>query len=122
MQRRRILATVGAASAILLAGIAPAQAADNRAAVIKEFACGLSSEASGLPEFLFTENKTINVISPSGNTVLQCRFQFPLEWAPSHTEVFRGFLCGTFLGVTSNSRSVVTPGGRAILTCIINPS
>ncbi len=93
--------------------------AEERATVIKEFGCGITPEDSGLPFFLNTFN-TLSVETSSENTILKCTFDIPAGFEPSTTMQFKGFLCGTFLELTTNSRAVTTPGGQVHLTCIIN--
>jgi hypothetical protein len=110
---------IGLAVGLQLALASSVQAADDHAAVIRHFGCGLATDASGLPQSLFTDGKTHHVTTPSGNTILKCHFEFPVDWAPAHAQVYRGFGCGTFEGVATRSRSVVTPAGQAVLTCTI---
>ncbi len=93
--------------------------AEERATVIKEFRCGIIPEDSGLPFFLDTFN-TLSVETSSGNTILKCTFDIPAGFEPSTTMQFKGFVCGTFLGVTTNSQTITTPGVKVHLTCIIN--
>jgi hypothetical protein len=103
-----------------LAAITPiAQAADPDpgATVINEFGCVLQARDSGLKVTLFTNETTHAVITPSGNSLLQCHFEIPVGFAPDKAIVHEGFLCGTFKGITTNSESVATPGGTATLRC-----
>ena len=108
-----MLAAVGL---IAIGSAQQANATGDGATVINEFGCGLSPNVSGLPGFLFT-NETHTVITPSGNTVLSCRFDIPAGFAPASAIVAKDFLCGTFLGVADKSQVVVSPGGQATLTC-----
>ena len=95
------------------------QAAEG-ATVIRQFFCGITPEASGLPIFLLTVEKTHSVVTPSGNTLLSCRFDIPPEFRPDQTMRHRNFLCNTFLGLTTTSMSVTTQGGKVHLTCLIH--
>jgi hypothetical protein len=89
------------------------------ATVIDQFGCFLSSSASGLPVGLFTSDATHAVNTPSGNSLLQCHFIIPASALPAEAIVKTGFTCNTFLGLTSDSESVVTPGGHATLRCTV---
>lgn len=102
--------------------VTPALAdSDNAATVIHEGGCTLLAADSGLPNTLFTEDSHA-VVTNDGNTVLTCRFDIPEGDEPGSAIVNEGFLCGTYAGATNDSRSVATPGGRAILVCRINGS
>jgi hypothetical protein len=93
-----------------------AAADDPGATVLKDFSCFVF-----LPPVPFlTTTDTHTTITPSGNTVLTCRFDNPSP--PSDTLIFENFTCGTFLGVTTDSQFVATKGGPATLTCHINGS
>ncbi len=88
------------------------------ATVIKEFGCIITPQASGLPSTLFTTD-THSVVTPSGNTVLKCFFDIPEIMMPSSTMRHTGFLCNTYLGLTTNSMAVTNVGGQVALTCQI---
>src|SRR5215213_4773460 len=94
----------------------PAQA-QGGATVIKRFVCVITPEDSGLPFVLFTDVATHEVDTPSGNSILQCHFDIPKGFKPAHTSHHKGFLCSTFLGLTTNSRAITTKGGKVLLTC-----
>ncbi len=116
-----------AAAALLSSGSAYAShlGGAEHATVINEFepGCGLGTDASGLSEDLFTTD-IIAVITPSGNSQLSCFFDIPFGVEPARPMVNDGFNCVVFVsggvGITTDSRSIATPGGRAILTCKIN--
>ncbi len=97
-----------------LSAVAQSQGQGEGAFVIKEGGCSLVE-----PEvpFVFTENLH-SVITPSGNTKLTCHFEGP---PIQKTVVGKGFLCGTFLGLTTQSHFVYNKSGNATLTCLINP-
>lgn len=92
------------------------------ATVVDEFGCSLLATDSGLLINLFTDDVTHAVVTPSGNSILQCHFDIPEGFEPDRTMKNNGFLCGTFLGLTTDSQSIANKGGKAHLTCIINPS
>lgn len=93
--------------------------ADDGATVIKQFGCVLVAADNGLGITLFTNDVTHYVGTPSGNASLQCHFDIPAGFEPAKTMRFDGFTCGTFMGTTTNSQSVVTKGGKAHLRCQI---
>ena len=93
------------------------------ATVIKDFGCRIIPPDSGLPETLFTIDKTVDVQSDSGNVTLTCRFQIPDHLMPiPATMQHGGFLCSTHWGMTHLSHAVTTKGGQVMLKCQINPS
>jgi hypothetical protein len=61
------------------------------------------------------------VVNHAGNSVLKCYFQFDPVLCPSEKAIkTTGFLCGTFLGVTDNSRTITDcTDGMAVLTCMV---
>ena len=62
-----------------------------------------------------------SVVTSSGNTSLVCKFDIPAAITPTDSaRRAEGFLCGTYLGFTRDSKMVATPGGQATLTCKIN--
>ena len=105
------------AASLVFTGAAPSVQAAARATVIKRFECVLVPGDSGLPLVLVSDKVTHEVDTASGSSVLQCHFDIPAEYVPSRTSHHQGFLCATFLGLTTNSRSVVTKGGKALLIC-----
>ena len=107
-----LMAAMMVASA--LSAVAQSQGQGEGATVIKEGGCSLVEP--GVP-FVFTED-IHSVIMPSGNTKLTCHFEGP---PIRKTMVGKGFLCGTFLGLTTQSHFVYNKSGNATLTCHINP-
>jgi hypothetical protein len=110
-----MLASVALLFVAMSLGSRPAEAQEEGAFVIKEFAC----QAFVPPDlFLITNEKTQAVVTPSGNTKLTCHFDGP---AVEETTVQKGFLCETFLGTTTESQFVYTKSGQGTLQCRINP-
>ncbi len=91
------------------------------ATVVRDFTCGILAADSGLDVFLTTDTKSQQVDAASGNVTLTCHFDIPAGEEPALTMRHRGFNCGTFAGVTTNSRSVTTKGGKVLLVCHIKP-
>ncbi len=115
---KSVIAFVVAASLALTIGTPFAQA-HGRATVIRGFECLIVPADSGIPILLFSTKVTREVDTASGNSILQCHFDIPKRFIPSRTLHHQGFLCGTFLGLTTHSRSVTTKGGKVLLTCIV---
>ncbi len=115
------LAIVGALAVLMGGALQTAADPGGGATVIKDFGCQIIPPDWGGPFTLFTSD-THSVSTPSGNTTLKCFFDIPAGYEPSKAQKFKNFLCNTFLGSTTNSKSVVTPGGQIVLTCQINGS
>lgn len=102
--------------------------------LLDEFGDPVLDPATGepIPVFLFMDPDTMEtlVVDQNGN-VLVDEFGVPLLPGdavtlpvifPAKTELNeKNFSCQTNLGLTFNTRSVVTKSGRSNLTCIINP-
>ncbi len=95
-------------------------ASSGGATVIKDFGCWLGPAEWGGPFPLYTDD-TQSVITPSGNTMLSCKFEIPDGFEPPKAVRNSGFLCNTFMGPTNDSEAVATPGGNASLSCTIHP-
>lgn len=93
----------------------PSFAQGGPAAVIEGDYCYISVDGYGslLADFH-------SVTTSSGNTSLVCKgtHSFALDKAVRA----EGFWCNTFLGLTSNSQLVASPGGNVTLVCQINGS
>ena len=111
----------GAAIAIAVAALLSSGSANAQATVIDDFGCGLSGADYFGTAFLNTTD-TIAVVTPSGNTQLTCFFDAFAGQEPPKAVIIEGFVCGTFLGLTNDSRTISTPGGRVVLKCNINGS
>jgi hypothetical protein len=92
--------------------------AGNGATVIKDFGCQIIPPDWGGPMTLFTNDHHI-VGTPSGNVKLTCKFDIPEGYEPPTAERYRGFLCSTRFGLTTNSQSIVSPSGNISLQCMI---
>lgn len=114
--------TILFSSVVFLGSMVSNANASNGATVIDEFGCTLLSIDSGLDVTLYATGKTHAVVTPSGNTMLTCAFDIPEGHEPKPAINNTGFLCSTYGGTTYNSKSTATPGGKAILTCLINGS
>jgi hypothetical protein len=115
-EMRFILTTVAACVLGLSSTTVYAQST-NGAAVVKEFGCILTSAASGLDIDLLTNETTHAVNTPNGKSLVKCHFDIPVGHEPKKAIVNEGFDCNTFLGVTTKSQSVCSPGGHCDLTC-----
>ena len=123
---------MGAIAVLLFSLFSVGWAGGNGATVIGQFGCMLLGADAGLVgvDFLVTaqDNQLAAVITPSGDTMLTCHFDIPAGFEPAKAIKNRGFPCLTFLdstslgltlGLTLDSNSVATPGGKAHLTCFV---
>jgi hypothetical protein len=89
----------------------------SQAQLIKDFGCGVF-DADG--NSVFADGNTKSVIVGNGNvTILKCQGQVT---PPSNGQasIRTGFPCRTFLGLTYDSKSVVSASGNSTITCRIN--
>lgn len=114
------LAFTGAATAPIAPAIAQSE---NAATITKDFGCGgfVPTEEGDPGTALFTD-RTVSAATSSGNVKLVCHFDIPEGLEPASATHASGFLCNTYLGLTTDSKMVATPGGKAVLTCEINGS
>ena len=115
-----------AAIALVAASMIPAAPAmaqsENAADVTKDFGCGgfVPTASGGVASRLRSFDGTHSVTNSAGVTSLVCHFDIPAGQEPAKATQASGFGCGTFLGFTTDSKMVASPGGRATLTCKIN--
>ena len=105
--------------AVLVLGVSMA-VASGPAKVIKEGGCWVQNTDETL---FYTDN--IHIVASNDtnkNTVLKCFATLPENKHPEKVMHFDGFQCNTYLGLTTNSKTVITPSGNVIMTCKINPS
>lgn len=100
---------------------ATAQSA-NAATITKDFGCGgfVPTASGGFGSGLISFDGTHSTTNSAGVTSLVCHFDIPAGQEPATATRAEGFLCGTFLGLTNDSKMVASPGGQATLTCKIN--
>ena len=122
MNRKQILSgvTIAALSAILLAWAPSAAYAGNGGATItRDFGC---SVFDGNRNLVQADHVTLEVDSEGDTTTLVCIAHGVAPTPTNRADVQKGFTCGTFMGTTTDSHSVVTRSGVSVLTCHINPS
>ena len=110
-----------ATALVLDSGVASANPVSfNGATVTKDLGC--ATFEAGVVAVTFDE--TIEVDAVSGNTTLICHFRAEdiLSGQPSETVKADGFLCNTFLGLTTDSRFVMNSQGNGMLLCQIKPN
>lgn len=115
MRRLAILSAVVVAL-VCLSGVLVTADPGGGAAVIKDGLCNLGW--GGVP----STDDLQAVMTPSGNVKLTCHFTFDPALAPPKAVKDVGFGCNTPWGPTTNSQRIVTPGGTALLVCMIKPS
>lgn len=92
-----------------------------QAIVMKDVACGfLAPGGTGTGQAVFTNNA-------NGNATFVCHGELPDgSPKPSPALIFNfantGSACPTPAGLTERWTQVITPGGKATLTCHVNPS
>lgn len=93
---------------------------DAKATIFKDFSCGgFVPTPDGGSAFPLSTDQSHSVVTPSGNTKLICDFNIPDGQQPSKATHAENFLCGTPMGITTDSIMIATPGGKAVLTCEI---
>ena len=89
------------------------------ATVINDFGCGgFVPDVDGVTEDFISTTETHSVVTDKGVTILTCHFDHDIDLPMAYGAT--GFLCGTFLGLTDDSKMLATPGGKAIMVCKIN--
>lgn len=90
------------------------------AAVIDDFSCiGFVPETD--PQVFLVSTESHKVITSKDSRLLSCHFDHDVELA--NPVAATGFLCGVFLAdgsdkvLTSDTKMLAAPGGRAMLTC-----
>ena len=110
---------------VAIAGIGGTAQADseNSAVVINDFTCGLINASGGF--FTAPGGHAVYSNDANGNSMVACHAGLPpgeypegaIKWNYANT----GETCNTFFGQTTDWQEIVTPGGKAILVCHINP-
>ena len=117
MNRKQILSsvTIAAIAGILLAWAPSAAYAgtSNSATVITEFGCFLGSNVGG-PANSVEQHSVTN----KNTSKLTCHFT-GLSFT-DQAQIFKGFPCGTFAGLTTDSMAVVDDEGNGMLRCIVH--
>jgi hypothetical protein len=88
------------------------KSATEGAVVINDFGCGMMD---GDGNFVYTEASHA-VITPSNNTTLKCSVTGVAN-STGKAVNYKDFLCGTPLGLTTDSHETVSASGNATLTC-----
>jgi len=89
------------------------------AAVADDFGCvGFVPDGAGGSLGGLDTNETHSVVTNNGVTSVTCHFDHDVDLPQAYGS--QGFLCGTFAGVTDDTKMLATPGGKAILVCKIN--
>lgn len=115
MRRRVALAMVTGLALVAIVSGPTAQA--DPATVVDDFFCQIIPADSGLAVLLTTTETSHAVETPSGNVNFICHFDIPAGMEPTGTLHHEGFACGTQFGVTTDTWSVTTKGGKVLLRC-----
>jgi hypothetical protein len=111
----RSLGVFSAGIVLICAGLGCQVAQADPAVVIDEFGCTGFVPDNGTSLFT-TESHA--VLTRSGVNILTCHFNHAVVLP--HATGAQGFLCGTVFGLTSDTKMLATPGGKATLVCKIN--
>jgi len=119
-------ASTAAISLVCAVMVLPSQLSaksEQAATIIKDGGCiGFIPTASGtMGTLIVTADEARVVGTKEGVVSLVCHFDIPAGLEPVVATRAEGFLCGTFFGLTTESKMVATPGGRATLICMTNP-
>ncbi len=116
---------LGTVIALAVAATLPATPAiakpSGEATVMKDANCRLDLplEDGRTGPSIMSEHK-VRVQPGAGGFSLICQFKVPEEFTPAKQYSVSGLECRTAIGTTTNSRIVVSPGGRATLVCHAN--
>ncbi len=119
----RSLGVLIAGVVLVCGGLGSQEVQAEPAVVVDDFGCGVfvpnADTETGFPALanLFT-TESHAVLTKSGVNILTCHFDHAVDLP--HATAARGFLCGTFLGLTDDTKMFASPGGKAILVCKIN--
>lgn len=110
-------------SAALFFGWAVAAHAEPAVIIVGD-TCGVFTvEQGALGYSSTTDSKTVFSNNGNGNVTMKCKLSgVPNDSGETQHFDFEstGFVCGTQFGITENWKQVLTPSGRAVLTCHIN--
>ena len=112
------MAALVLATTVATAQPATAQTA-NAATITEDFICGgfVPTPTGGIGTVIFSSEGTHSVVTSSGVANLVCHFTIPAADVPAKATRAAGFPCGTFLGLTTDSKMVASPSGDATLIC-----
>ena len=122
MNRKQITAMAAGIGLSATAFAAPTVAfakSDNAAEIVSGAECGgfVPDGNGGMASTLTTEKGHHRVVTKSGNIILSCQFDIPDGQEPSQAISAQGFDCTADGQLTTDSKMLATPGGRAILVC-----
>ncbi len=107
----------------LFSGQAFAQTVEPPATTIGDFGCNVFD---GFGELVFCDpkikgNSNHTLLTPTGDIILKCNCAISSSVSPDKTVLTEGFFCfhPHSPDATSDTRSVVTKGGRSNLTCTV---
>lgn len=90
------------------------------ATIQKDANCKMRLETEEGEMVAITSDRKVRVQPGAGGFALICHFKVPDELVPEKQTSRSGMQCNTAIGSTTNSKLVITPGGRATLTCHAN--
>lgn len=87
----------------------------NSAFIQRDFGCGMFDGDGG---FVATSDGNISIVTSSGHTTLICKAKGQAN-STGRAVKTSGFLCGTHLGLTTDSQNTVSASGNITLRCRI---
>lgn len=110
------LALAAAAGMTMIPSQLPAQS-DNAALVINQSSCGGTLITASGFHFLSTDDGAQYHETSSGNAKLVCNLDVVFGPDLENAEQTEGFGCGYNGNFTTDTRAVITPGGKATAVC-----
>ena len=114
---KKILAAASCLALVASLGFATPAFADPAVVITADNACVgfVPTPTGGFGTFLI--GSLHSVVTSSGNSQLVCKFDITAGQEPAKATRAEGFGCGTFLGFTTDTKMVASPGGQATLVC-----
>ena len=107
---------IGTGASTQLAIADPDGSNPQSAFILKDFGCGVfDGDGNVIP----TSEGTISVVTNGPTTILKCQAS-GIPNTTGSAQTFKGFLCNTFLGATTDTSGVTSKGGEATIICRIN--
>lgn len=105
------------AGALALAAVPGTAQSDNAAFVINQSSCGGTIGTPEGPVTVSTDDGAIQVATSSGNAMFVCNLDVIAGPELKKALKVEGFGCFTPNGPATESRMVITPGGKATAVC-----
>jgi len=107
---------IGAGTSMQLAAADPDGSNPNSASITRDAGCALFDGNGNLT----IADGSLSIVTNGPTTTVICQADTGVPTPDGKADVMRGFDCGTFLGLTTDTHSVVTPDGKSTLVCRVN--